>query len=113
MEGIKYVGIDDLEAGEAGQLQELSEDEFAKVLKRAKLKEAELSVFVKKIHKGEKSHHYELILKLNAAGTKKAWFDVRHEDFDLAKLIHRCFDALAANMEHEFSKGLKKSKFVA
>lgn len=113
MEGIKYVGLDDLEAGEAEQLQDMSESEFAKVLKRTKLKEAELSVFAKKIHKGEKSHHYELILKLNAAGTKKAWFNVRHEDFDLAKVIHRCFDALAANIEHEFAKNLKKEKFVA
>lgn len=108
MSEIKYVGLKDLKDFEVTELMGLAEEEYAKLLKKVRLKEAELSVFVKKIHKGENSHHYELILKLNAPGTKKAWFDVRNEDFDLAKLVHRCFDALAANMEHEMSKALKK-----
>ncbi|MDI6737352.1 MAG: hypothetical protein QME12_02430 [Nanoarchaeota archaeon] len=113
MKGIKYIGLGDLESFETEQIQSLAEEGFARLMKRAKLKEAELSVFVKKIHKGEKSHHYELILKLNAAGTRKAWFDVRHEDFDLAKIIHKCFAALAVNIEREFAKKLQKEKFVA
>ncbi|MDD4878698.1 MAG: hypothetical protein PHO02_06740 [Candidatus Nanoarchaeia archaeon] len=113
MEGIKYVGLGDLESFESEQIQSLAEEGFAKLMKKTRLKEAELSVFVKKIHKGEKSHHYELILKLNAPGTKNAWFDVRHEDFDLVKLAHICFEALAVNIEHEFGKKLQKEKFVA
>lgn len=99
MAEIKYIGLKELGDFEVEVLKGISEAEFGKLMKKTRLKEAELTIAVKKIHNVEKGHHYELVFKLNAAGTKKAWFDVRHNDFDLAKVARRCFEALNSHMQ--------------
>ncbi|MEK6863682.1 MAG: hypothetical protein AABX27_00140 [Nanoarchaeota archaeon] len=104
MAEIKYVGLKELDDFETDELKKISEAEFEKLMKKTRLKEAELTIAVKKIHNADKGHHYELVFKLNAAGTKKAWFDVRHDDFDLAKVAHRCFEALNSHMQKVMSK---------
>ncbi|MFH1066118.1 MAG: hypothetical protein V1734_06435 [Nanoarchaeota archaeon] len=104
MAEIKYIGLKELGDFEVEELKSISDAEFEKLMKKTRLKEAELTIAVKKIHNTEKGHHYELVLKLNAAGTKNAWFDVRHDDFDLGKVTHRCFEALNSHMQKVMSK---------
>lgn len=105
---IKYIGIKDMDDFEKAELTLLVENGYAALKKKARLKEAQLSVSVKKTSKTGERHNYRVILKLNAAGTRKAWFDVRHEDWELARAVHRCFDALTSLMQHELKRQFRK-----
>lgn len=104
---IRYIGIKDMDDFEKAELVSLAEKGYSALKKKAKLKEAQLAVSVKKTSKTGGRHNYRVILKLNAAGTRKAWFDVKHEDWELARVMHRCFDALTSLMQHSLKKQFK------
>jgi len=101
---IKYVGLKQLDDFEIAELRDIIERGYNKVMRDTHLKNAQLTVDVKKINAEGAAKLYRIILRLVSPGTKKGWFDVRHEDWELARAVHRAIDNLKENIKHTLKK---------
>ena len=98
---VNFIGLKKLDDMEIARMQTLVDRESKKIFRpKHKLEEAKLSVNVKTKNVEGKQKLYEIILKLDSRSTKHSIFDVKHEDWDMERAVHRAFENMMALLEH-------------
>lgn len=105
---IEFKGLNELEAPEQEKVQTLATEHYDKI-KRLFDNETFLHMHIKQYKKnaGSKSKYS---IYLRAIGPTKMIFEAEKSDWDLARVIHKTFDALITEINHHFHKQSKVHK---
>lgn len=93
-------GFSDLKPDVRQEAEQIVQQQLEKIQQRLSgitSIEANLKIYLK----AERPSHYEFHVKI---GVPRKVFDVKKEEYDLKKLIHKSFDALQNEIEHFLKK---------
>ena len=106
MEQIQYIVVSELKKEEQAIINDLCTEYYPKI-KRILQNDLTLKVRVKSYNKGGKSKYS---IHCHAEAPTKE-FESEKADWDLARTLHKVFNALMAEIEHAFhDKGLERRK---
>ena len=104
MDQIQYDGVSDLKKAEQEVVNDLCSEYYEKV-KRMLHNELILKVKIEALSKGGKPRY---IVEIKAEAPTRI-FEVSKDDWDIARTLHKSFNALMAEIEHTFhKKGLQE-----
>ncbi|MFQ5474630.1 MAG: hypothetical protein ACE5DM_02220 [Candidatus Nanoarchaeia archaeon] len=95
---VQYIGLTELERVEQEMVLKLVE-EYSYKVRRALHNITNLCVHIKQHSKGGKRERLEIMLRAIAP---TRIFEVKTEDWDLARAIHKAFKDLVGEIEHNF-----------
>ena len=107
-ESIQFKGLNELEAPEQDKVQALATEYYDKV-KRLINNETFLHIHIKQ-YKKNASSTAKYSVHVRAESPTKAIFEAEKADWDLARTIHKVFDALITEINHHFHKQSKMHK---
>ena len=99
MDQIQYIGVNELKKEDKDIVDDLCTEYYGKV-KRMLHNELLLKVRVKQYSKGGKP---KFSIHIRAESPTKV-FETSKDDWDIARTLHKAFNALMAEIEHVFHK---------
>lgn len=100
---ISLVGLKELDDFEAQKIRGIVDKEQKRFMESPHIKEPSLIINfkTKNSEPGKSNKLYQIFMKLTAAGTKQGVFDIREEEWELEKALHKAFDSMERLIEHK------------